>query len=201
MSNTFQTLAFWRGQLPHWEVAGAYYFITLHLAEALPLDAVKRIRETSAKLSNPDLPQHDQLQRFIFREMERWLDKAPRTERLAVPEVARIVAGAIHFRERQGIWTVPEYVIMPNHLHMLMKLRDGRLKQVMEQFKRWTGVQAAALLNDSKKGFWQTEWFDHWIRTPEQYISTKRYIRRNVERAGLAANYLDWPYGSWNKSP
>ena len=90
-----------------------------------------------------------------------------------------------------------EFVIMPTHLHLFFELLRGGLKQHLEQFERWTGHEAGKLLNLDGTRFWQDEWFDHWSRSDEEDEKIAEYIRRNPERAGLVANYLEWPYGSW----
>ena len=69
----------------------------------------------------------------------------------------------------------------------------------MEDFKRWTGHEAAKLLSLDGGRFWQDEWFDHWSRSDEESDKIIQYIRRNPEKAGLVKDYREWPYGSWSK--
>jgi REP element-mobilizing transposase RayT len=201
MSRKPETVEFWRGRLPHWEVAEGRYFVTIHLAGAIPRQGQDRIHHLAAeyeRLAQNDLGGRLKVQRQIFAEMERWLDQAERATHLRNGDVARIVMEAI--AHRQGtVWNLFEYVIMPNHIHLFFELLRSGLKQHLEQFKRWTGHETGKLLNLDKTGFWQDEWFDHWSRSDEEDSEIAEYIRRNPEKAGLVAHYTQWPFGSWSR--
>ena len=136
--------------------------------------------------------------------MEAWLDRLDGVDHLRNPAIAQMVCDAIAFREGRD-WRMFEYVVMPNHIHLFFELlpgnwegEDGRLKYVLEQFRRWTGHQAGKLVDVREDGFWQPEWFDHWSRCDDEDTRTCEYIRRNPEKAHLVRAYLDWPYGSWH---
>jgi len=192
-----RTIEFWRGRLPHWEVADGLYFITIHLAGAIPRDAAQRIREMSQRAKSSPIARNASLQKKVFEEMERWLDRNGEARYLGRPEIASAVTEAIQYRISEGIWTVFEHVIMPSHIHLLLEFGLLGLRQSLIDFKRRTGHLAAGILQLPKKSFWQKEWFDHWVRTPEEAASIARYIRLNPVKAGLVHSYLDWPYGSW----
>jgi hypothetical protein len=132
--------------------------------------------------------------------MEAWLDRVEYVSSLQQPEVARMVMEAIEFREGR-VWHLLEYVVMPSHVHLFFELVAPGLKNHLEQFKRWTGHQAAQLLNVDGERFRQDEWFDHWSRSDEEDERIAVYIRRNPEKANLVKTYLNWPFGSWRKSP
>ncbi len=175
------------------------YFITIHLAGAIPPSAANRIREM-IKLRPPSRPSaHCLLQSAIFAELERWLDCSNGLEHLVHPEVARMVMEAIEHRSANRAWEVFEYVIMPSHLHSLLRFLTEGLKAGMENFKRWTGRGGVRILQLEKHQFWQREWFDHWVRAPEEAAGIADYIRQNPVKAGLVEKYEDWPYGSWHK--
>jgi putative transposase len=224
MARKPETIAFWRGRLPHWEVVDGRYFVTLHLAGAIPKQGYARIHAQSAELGR--VAKHDQeawlaIQRRIFAEMENWLDRAEQIAHLRQPDVARTIMEAIAFRRGRD-WNMFEFVVMPNHVHLFFELvngvgsgrsaeprrtpaaarlaaptSEGRLKVVLEQFKRWTGHEAAKWIDLSGGRLWQDEWFDHWSRSDEEDERICEYIRRNPEKAKLVNNYLDWPLGSW----
>ena len=201
MSRKPQTTAFWVGRLPHWEVEGGRYFVTVHLAGAIPEPGRERIRALAARAqSMPDhaAPDWLALQRRVFGEMEEWLDRAEWNPLLRRPDVAGMVVEALEHRAARGDWRLFEYVVMPTHVHLFAEI--GRLKDALEDFKRWTGHRAARLLGIDGRRFWQDEWFDHWSRSDAEDERVVRYIRRNPERARLVERYLDWPYGSWSRS-
>ena len=197
-----KTIAFWLGRLPHWEVEDGRYFITIHLAGAIPAEGRQRLQSLSEQaraVEQKDSPQWLSLQRAIFREMERWLDRAEHNPKLQHPQVAAMLVDAIEHRGRCNHWHVYEYVIMPTHLHLFGEIGSRGLKDTLEDFKRWTGHRAAEILNQDGDRFWQREWFDHWSRSDEQDEKIAKYIRDNPVKAGLVQDSVDWQYGSWSK--
>ncbi len=73
------------------------------------------------------------------------------------------------------------YVIMPNHIHLLLQIHtdhDGRIlsaptiSRVVGQFKRRVSKQAGFPL-------WQKGFYDHVIRGEQDYIEVWQYIRDN----------------------
>lgn len=201
MKRRLETIAFWCGQLPHWEVEDGRYFVTVHLAGAIPKQAMQRIRAISEELrqgasrQTPDA--RLELHRRVFREIESWLDRAPQATELNHSDVAKMVLEAIEFRQRDGRWNVFEFVLMPSHIHLFFEVLRGSLKETLEDFKRWTGHRALKILGRGGERFWQDEWFDHWSRSDEEDERISAYIRRNPEQAGLVKDYRVWPWGSW----
>jgi hypothetical protein len=200
MTRKPETIAFWCGRLPHWEVVDGRYFVTLHLAGAIPELGQQRVRTIAAELDR--LAQHDiegrlRVPRRVFAEMEAWLDRADHITHLGQPEIAQVVMEAIAFREQRQ-WRVFEFVVMPTHLHLFFEIVNGRLKPILEQFKRWTGHEAGKLLGLDGERFWQDEWSDHWSRSDEEDERILAYIRCNPEKAPLVRDYRDWAYGSWS---
>jgi REP element-mobilizing transposase RayT len=183
-------------------VADGRYFITIHLAGAIPPEGQERIRALSARyeqLGSADGEGILELDRRIYAEMESWLDRGERVTHLQQHDVARMVMEAIAFRQGNA-WNVLEFVLMPSHLHLFLECGEGLLKQSLEQFKRWTGHEAGKWVDLKAARFWQDEWFDHWSRSDEEDQRIMQYIRQNPVKAGLVKEYHDWPYGSWSKA-
>lgn len=197
MNRRPKTINFWYGRLPHWEVEDGRYFITLHLAGAIPRSVGEQIRANVKRLQEARsnrTPEWTKVQRFVFSTMEKWLDGASNDSFLADRQIAEMIEEAIETRRRRGDWIIHSSVIMPNHLHLFAEIRDGQLKTTMEDFKRWTGHQATKILNDPPQRFWQKEWFDHWSRSDEQDVRILRYIKNNPIKAGLGEQYIRAPY-------
>jgi REP element-mobilizing transposase RayT len=203
MNRRPKTIGFWCGRLPHWEVEGGRYFVTIHLAGSIPIQGRQRLRQLAEQLR--DMPQQNsdgdrlRLQRRIFQEMELWLDRSEWNPHLRHSEIAGVVADAIEHRQQRGDWRVFEYVVMPTHAHLFCEVASGGLKQVMEDFKRWTGHQAATYLGGEGERFWQREWFDHWSRSDEEDERIVAYIRNNPVKAGLVQQSEQWPHASWSR--
>jgi putative transposase len=195
-----KTIGFWVGRLPHWEVEDGRYFVTLHLAGAIPAPGRARLGRIAEELRR--VPEHAErerlrLQRRIFAEMEHWLDRCTWNPRLGQTPLAEMVTNAIRHRHERGDWQVWQYVVMPTHLHLFCEAGGRGLKYALEDFKRWTGHEAARILNAKGERFWQDEWFDHWSRSDEEDERIVSYIRNNPVKAGLVEDYKKWPHGSW----
>jgi len=202
MTRKPKTIAFWWGRLPHWEVEDGRYFVTLHLAGAIPPQGRERLRQIADQLrqSSNDKPKQLRLQRRIFAEMELWLDRSQRNPHLARNDVAEMVTSAIDHRHKRGDWQILEYVVMPTHVHLFFELGSHGLKRTIEDFKRWTGHQAAKVLTIGARQFWQREWFDHWSRSDEEDDRIVAYIRNNPVKADLVREYNRWPHASWSRT-
>jgi REP element-mobilizing transposase RayT len=191
-----ETISFWVGRLPHWEVEEGRYFITMRIAGALPRVAQQEIRAKSLELASfRNSKSLDWLvkQRAMFVAMEKWLDNANTNLWLTKPTVAAMIVEAIQTREDRGDWKVHEFVIMGNHIHLFCEFRAKGMKRVMEDFKRWTGHRAAELISIGDR-FWQREWFDHWSRSDREDDRIINYIRNNPVKAGLVKQWQDWDW-------
>ena len=80
--------------------------------------------------------------------------------------------------------SVDTYVIMPNHIHMILRIRaenPGRLiaaptiSTVVGQMKRWCSRQ-------SKIPLWQRSFYDHIVRGEAEYAEIAEYIENNPAR-------------------
>lgn len=78
------------------------------------------------------------------------------------------------------------YVVMPDHLHWLMLLRNGTLTDAVRLLK---GRSARAIGHQ----VWQPNYFDHAVRNDEDLRTMARYIVANPLRAGLVERIGDYP--------
>jgi putative transposase len=81
------------------------------------------------------------------------------------------------------------YVIMPDHLHWLMVLRQGKLSEVMKQLKGRSSVAMG-------EPVWQANYFDHAVRKEEDLRNMARYIIANPLRAKLVERLEE--YSLWD---
>jgi len=100
------------------------------------------------------------------------------------PELAAIVADSLRHGDGQ-CYTLGDFVIMPNHVHLLTCLLGGTDSQ--KQCFSWKKFTATRINRESgRRGrFWQEESFDHLVRTPEQFDYLRRYIADNPAKARL----------------
>ena len=183
-----ETVAFWRGVLPHWEVVDGRYFVTLRLANSLPVTLKKRLRDELSGATRSDYLVHS---RRYFKSMEAWLDHNVGNQLLGNSAVAAYVADTVRKYEELGYWHVSSWAILPNHIHLFLRCGALRLADVMRRFKKSTAREGNRILDRKGRPFWQREWFDHWSRSPGEDDRIVSYIRNNPVRAGLGP---DWPW-------
>ena len=72
---------------------------------------------------------------------------------------------------------VPAYVIMPNHLHLILRLTDSEksLSQIINCLKGLVSKQA-------QRPIWQKSFYDHIIRNEADYCRIAAYIEENPRR-------------------
>jgi REP element-mobilizing transposase RayT len=184
-----------RGRLPHWEADNAIYFVTFRLADSLP-NKVRRAFEfekrdivaTAQQAKRPLSPTEEKkLEKLISHRIQTKLDAGIGKCFLALPAIADLVAETLmHFeasRHRMYAWCV-----MPNHVHTLFRLLAGHsLSEVLQAWKSYSGKKANRLLSRSGE-FWQHEYYDHLVRSEEEFYRIVDYIAANPAKAGLR----DW---------
>ena len=87
------------------------------------------------------------------------------------------------------------WVVMPDHIHLLIELQSTMLAGTINRLKSGS----ARILNRQigRAGpFWQSGFDDHALRREEDIKEVARYIVGNPIRAGLVEKFGDYPF--WN---
>lgn len=172
------------GELPHWEQGSVWYFVTFRLADSLPQTVVEELKAERErwkqshdldKLTREELAEYHRL--FSDR-YETLLNAGSGSCVLRDPQIAEIVDGAL--RHFEGLrYVLDEYVIMPNHVHVLVKPMAGhRLVEILHSWKSFTANQINKRLEKTGQ-FWQHESYDHIVRHERALEAIRRYIREN----------------------
>ncbi len=85
------------------------------------------------------------------------------------------------------------YVLMPDHLHWLVQLRDDPLPRVMRRMKSRSAVAVNRYLGRNR-AVWQDGYHDHALRADEDVRKTARYVISNPMRAGLVDSVFEYPH-------
>jgi len=89
------------------------------------------------------------------------------------------------------------YVVMPNHLHMIISIPvGGSISNFMRDFKRITARKFYRSRGFKSGRLWQDRFDDVAIITKEVAQTKLNYIHQNPVRAGLVQNVEDWKYSS-----
>ncbi|HNX00547.1 MAG TPA: transposase [Candidatus Cloacimonadota bacterium] len=121
---------------------------------------------------------------------------------LSRDDLTDIVSKALKYFDNK-YYNLLSYCIMPNHVHVLIiPISDSdvpvsTLARINYSWKRYTANQINKILN-RKGGLWQTESYDHLIRSDSELITIFKYIINNPVKAGLVQEWKDWR-GTWIK--
>jgi REP element-mobilizing transposase RayT len=190
------TTAFWRNQLPHWEVRAGTYFFTIRCMGSLPEAATERVATIHRKMqeTQPNSEAFRQLQRQYFLTMEKYLDVGYGFCPFREARCCREVLESMEVLAQQG-WHLLHYAIMPNHVHALFGTTESStsMKSVWRAWKGRTARNCNALLG-RRGAFWQRDWFDRWMRDEASKQKTIDYIRNNPVKAQLVKDWRDYPW-------
>jgi REP element-mobilizing transposase RayT len=175
-------VAFYERRLPHWQPVGKDIFLTWRLEGTLP--------------SNRFVPPDGLDSGEAFAWIDRYLDKAQYGPSwLRRPELADIVVKALHHaQDNLNRFVLHAYLVMPNHVHMLITPRQT-VPKIMHSLKGFTAREINCLLQRTYLPLWQRESYDHWLRDGE-FDRIKQYIELNPVKAGLAREASEYPWSS-----
>jgi len=106
---------------------------------------------------------------------------------------ARTVINQLRLAEQQNSCQSLAWVVMPDHVHWLIELRDVPLGTLMRHFK----ARSSRLLRksgDIALPVWQAGYHDRALRREEDVLDVARYIIANPVRAGLVRRVGDYPH-------
>jgi len=184
------TRPYYRRHLPHWQPPGATIFLTWRLHGSLPREAVDRISEERRRLeqlpARPSETAHDRAIRQSKQILALYDDLLGRNDSaihwLVDERIARLVVDAFFFHADR-LYTLLAFVVMPNHVHVLLTplpvgesqagkpdLRYVPLARITQSLKGYTAREANRLLGRTGQPFWQDESYDHWARSEARRV-------------------------------
>lgn len=191
--------------LPHLQEEQHIIFITWRLAFTLPkalLDmqtSLQNLLEEIRAGTHRDIGGHYTEYVKQLLEFDEYLGKYE-LEGLSLCEngIGEMISKAFKFYDG-SLYEMHSFCVMPNHVHMLIRpLQDTpiwyhRVSDIVKRIKTYTSRQ----INQKQKHqgtVWQPDYFDRFIRNPENYYNVVRYIMNNPVKAGLAQRLEDWKY-------
>ena len=191
-------------KLPHWFQPGVATFITFRTKDSMPKTVVDSwhreieqwLMEHEVETTNQSelLPVTDSLPKHLrskYNKMKSqgWherLDHCLGSCPFRDQDLAAIVSDTLKFFDGDR-YDLASFVIMPNHVHVLVQFRaQFNLKKQTASWLRFSAREINRQLNLTGP-FWQSEPFDHLIRSEEQFFYLSDYIRDNPKKAGLAS--------------
>jgi putative transposase len=113
---------------------------------------------------------------------------------LASSEAKRVFEVALERARRHYQFWVSGYVIMPEHVHLLIsKSERETLAKALQALKQSVSRQ----LIEQGKHFWHTRYCDFNVWSRMKRIEKLRYMHRNPVKRGLVEQPEDWPWSSF----
>lgn len=191
-------------RLPHWAQAGTLCFLTWRTLDSIPEHVLSTWRSDRASwlarhgidplgdswhARFAALAPSDRLEfhRLFSGRWQAMLDKCQGACVLRRPELARIVASSLqHFDGER--YTLTDFVVMPNHVHILAVFPDEtRMLAQCESWKHFTAGQINKVIGRRGR-FWQTDTFDHLVRSADQLDTLRSYVADNAFQARLGGD-------------
>jgi len=93
---------------------------------------------------------------------------------------------------RRYLFVVAGYVVMPEHVHLLVNEPSrGLLSRTVQALK------LSVSMRGQERPFWQAHYYDFNVSAHEKFVEKLRYIHRNPVRRGLVAMPEDWKWSSF----
>jgi len=110
--------------------------------------------------------------------------------------MAGLLINVLSHYQQQRKYLLHEFVVMPNHFHVLMTpLLPVTLEKAMQFIKGGFSYRAKKELGFVGE-IWQTSFYDRRVRDAIEYRNFRHYIHMNPVRKGLAPLPEEFPYSS-----
>jgi putative transposase len=113
-----------------------------------------------------------------------------------VQEIAEIIVGSLlHYRDL-GAYELQEFVLMPNHLHLLITPSGTTTLEKAMQLIKGGSSHEIHLRRGGKMEIWQSGFHEATIRDYADYQSRVRYIWQNAVAGFSVEKPEEWAWGS-----
>jgi REP element-mobilizing transposase RayT len=108
-------------------------------------------------------------------------------------EAKETVVGAIGAYRERGRWRVHGFVVMANHVHLVLSATDEDLRATVRDFKKWVW---RAFRGRGGRPLWERRYDDNAIVARQEMLRVISYIHNNPLRVGLARRATDYFWSS-----
>jgi putative transposase len=115
-----------------------------------------------------------------------------RLPHLATPAAPELFEDALERMRRRYVFHVFGYVIMPEHVHLLISEPGrGMLDHAIQALKTSVSKQSV------QRPFWLARYYDFNVHSEEKRVEKLRYIHRNPVTRRLVARPEEWKWSSF----
>ncbi|WP_223525550.1 REP-associated tyrosine transposase [Pseudomonas sp. A-B-26] len=106
--------------------------------------------------------------------------------------LGRLVVQQLRLAQEEGWGEFWAWVVMPDHMHCLVQLRDKSLAELMCRIKSRSSLAINQALGRRGR-LWQKGYHDRAVRREEDVKALARYVVANPIRAGLVTRVHNYP--------
>jgi putative transposase len=111
---------------------------------------------------------------------------------LASVSAMELFEDALELIRRRYKSVVAGYVVMPEHVHLLVnEPRRALLSKAIQALK------LSVSMRSRQRPFWQAHYYDYNVPSHAKFVEKLRYIHRNPVRRGLVTKPEDWKWSSF----
>lgn len=107
--------------------------------------------------------------------------------------MARLLVSELRACDLDGLTTTFCYVVMPDHLHWLIELKQNNVSALMRRVKARVSIASRRFAGNVQ--IWQSGFHDRAVRDNEDLLAVARYVVCNPIRKGLVSSlnhYSHW---------
>src|SRR5439155_26240018 len=128
------------------------------------------------------------------RRLEAYLDKGVGECHLRRPEIGALVHAALRFHHGR-CYELLAWCVMPNHVHLLLKLDTTPMSKIVAELKRYTARESNTALR-RQGALWAEDYWDTFMRDSQHQLKARRYIENNPVKAYLVRDPKEWAWSS-----
>ena len=146
-------------------------------------------------------------QHFVTFTVNKWVDVFTRKE------YVNILISSLEFCQKNKALEIAGWVIMTNHVHLILRSRKGDLSGTIRDFKKFTATKIVKAISEnpveSRKGwllwllrskdsitFWQEGYHGKELLSRSKFYQKLEYIHQNPVKAGYVLDAEAYPYSS-----
>lgn len=113
-----------------------------------------------------------------------------------MPAERDLVLDVVGQARAAGSFFLYAYVVMPDHLHLLLAPHNQNLTRLMRDIKSQSAFQIAKQ-RGTRGALWQERYFDNIMRRVRHFWQKVEYIHQNPVRAELTKDPAAWKWSSY----
>ncbi len=195
-------------KIPHINANNHLQFITYRLSDSLPHNIVEKIKQDIS------LFDEDKKTTERIKLVEKYSDKGYGASFLIHPNIADLIITNLKFHNLIK-YELISWVIMPNHIHILIKQMNDNIGDIVKSWKSYTSKiilkqsnilfekkglyqPNVKVLNDilNSRNIWYKGYWDRYLRNEDEYWRCVEYIHNNPVKAKLVESAKEWQFSS-----